>query len=120
MNNVDHIHGDIGESVLESDDLFFPEFGLEMEHIGYLNPSLSSYLVSLKYDFHELWSYTWLPIHSSHTSKMNIPFIVNIERDTQIHLENILHGALWVIRNNAIGTSVLANKLAKSCMTPLC
>ncbi len=63
LNNIDHIHGDIGDSVLENDDLFFPEFGLEMEHIGYLNPSLSSYLV------HELRSYTWLPIHPS---KVNI------------------------------------------------
>ncbi len=48
LNHIDHIHGDIGDSVLENDDLFFPEFGHEMEHIGYLNPSLSSYLVFLK------------------------------------------------------------------------
>ncbi len=49
LTNIKHIHGNIADSVLENDDLFFPEFGFEMEHIGYLNPSLCSYLVSLKY-----------------------------------------------------------------------
>ncbi len=58
LTNIDNIHGDITDSVIENDDLFFPEFGFEMEHIGYLNPSLSSYLVSLKYNICELRSHT--------------------------------------------------------------
>ncbi len=85
------MQGDIGDSVLENDDLFFPEFGLEMEYIGYLNPFLSSYLVYLKYDFHELRSYTWLHIHPSHPHRRNIAIIENVDSDTQIHLENMLH-----------------------------
>jgi hypothetical protein len=41
-------------------DLFYPSFGLYLKHIGYYNPTMKNYLVTLKYDFNELRSYTWL------------------------------------------------------------
>ncbi len=119
LKNIEHIHVDITDSVLENDNLFFPEFGCEMEHIGYLNSPLSSYLVSLKYDFHELSSYTWLPLHSSHNHMRNIPYIRNTDRNTQVHWENMFRAVLWVVRKNATGKNALAKKLAKNFMPHL-
>lgn len=87
---IEHIHG----SVLLNNDLFFQEFGTEMEHIGYINLYLSSYLVSLKCEFRELKSHTWLPVHSSHGCRRNITYIMNTDRHTQTNLQNMLQTAL--------------------------
>ncbi len=98
---------------------FSPEFGLEMQHIGYLNPPLSSYLFSLKYDFHELRSHTWLSIHPSSQHMKTIPYIMDIDRHHQNHLHNMLQAALWIIRKNAKGENELAKKLAKNFITTI-
>ncbi len=119
LTNIENIYGDIADSVLENDDLFFTEFGFEMEHIGYLNPSLSRYLVSLNYDFRELRLHIWLPVHSSPSRRRNIPCIMNTDSHTQIDLQNMLQAALWVIRKNATGDNELAKKWAKNFITPL-
>ncbi len=44
---------------------------------------------------------------------------MNTDRETQVHLENMLRAALWVIRKNATGEYALVKKLAKTFMKPL-
>ena len=47
-------------SFIQDEDLFYAPFGLHVKHIGYFNPTMKNYLVTLKYDFSQLKSSTWL------------------------------------------------------------
>lgn len=67
---------------------------------------MNNYLVSLKYGFLDLRSHSWLPVrpHTKHYNR--IPHIKGLDRETHIHLQHILHAALWIISNNNTGTSL--------------
>ncbi len=64
---------DLGSSdLLLQNNLFFPDFGLSMTHAGFINPTLKTYLFSLKYDFNEIKSVDW--VHES-INRLKVPVI---------------------------------------------
>ncbi len=57
-------------SFVDNNDIYYPELSFYMKHLCYYNPTIlqkNYYLVSLKYDFNELRSQTWLYIENYYT-----------------------------------------------------
>ncbi len=66
--------------------LFFPEFRLSMTHAGFINPTLKTYLVSLKYDFNELKSVNWVHESVEQTKGVSVPTLYVPHGQLEAHL----------------------------------
>ncbi len=86
---------------LESSDflldsnLFYPEFGLSMTYAGLINPTLKTYLVSLKYDFNKLKSVDKFHESVAKTKGVNISTLHVPHGQLEGHLFKLLSVAKW-------------------------
>ncbi len=80
---------------LSENNLFFPEFGLSMTHAGFINPTLKTYLVSLKYDFSELKSVDWVHESIKQAKGDSVPTIAIPHGQLEVHLFTLLGVAKW-------------------------
>jgi len=77
-------------------DEFYPEFGLSMKHIGFLNPTIKNYLISLKYDFNSLKSYNWVHDSMTRLNLRDVPYISLSRGGLASNLYRLLGAAKWL------------------------
>ncbi len=85
------------ETFGDHSDIFYPEFSFHMKHMGYFNPTMNSYMVSLKYDFEEFWSKHWLYTDTFADISNEIPVIPKLQLELQFYMSKILVRVIWII-----------------------
>ncbi len=78
------------ETFGDHSDIFYSQFSLHMKHMGYFNPSMNSYMVSLKYDFEEFWSKHWLYTDTSANISNETPVISNVDPELNFYMSILL------------------------------
>ncbi len=92
-------------------DIFYLEFFLHLKHMGYLSPTINSYMVCLKYDFKEFRSKHWLYTGTfGHISK-TFPTIPKQDKDLQDHMSYILRIARRIIKESHNPTTRYTDKV---------
>ncbi len=66
--------------------------------MGYLNPTMNSYMVSLKYDFEEFWSKHWLHTNTSADISNETPVISNVDPELNFYISKLLIRVRWIIK----------------------
>ncbi len=81
-------------------DIFYPEFSFHMKHMGYFNPTMNSYMVSLKYDFEEFRSKYWLYTDTFADISNEIPVIPKLYPKLQFFMSKMLGIVKCIIRES--------------------
>ncbi len=88
------------ETFGDHSDIFYPEFSFHMKHMGYFNPTMNSYMVSLKYQFEEFRAKHWLYTATSVISTNTLPVIPARSDRLHQHMIKLLDMAKWIIQKS--------------------
>ncbi len=80
--------------------IYYPEFSFHMKHMGYLNHTMNSYMVSLTYDFEEFQSKHWLYTDTFAGISNEIPIIPKLYPKLQFFMSKMLGIVKWIIRES--------------------
>ncbi len=107
------------ETFGDHSDILYPEFSFHMKHMRYFNPTMNSYMVSLKYDFEEFQSKNWLYSDTSADISNETPVISKVDPALKLYMSKMLVRVRWIIKeskNSCTGfpqTKSLVNHLIK-------
>ncbi len=91
-------------------DIYYPEFLFHMKHLGYFSPTMSSYMVSLKYDFEEFWSKHWLYASTFANIYADIQVISHVDSKLQLLMKKLV-GVLLIDSTKATPSGKMSNTL---------
>ncbi len=95
---IRHDNNTLMETFGDHSDIFYHKFSFHMKHMGYLSPTMNSYMVSLKYDFEEFWFKHWLFTDTFADISNEIPVIPKLYPKLQFFMSKIVGIVKWIIR----------------------
>ncbi len=71
-----------------------------MKHMGYFNPTMNSYMLSLKYDFEEFRLKHWLYTDTSADISNETPVICNVDPELNFYMSKLIIRVRWIIKES--------------------